>query len=356
MLNTTDWPTRASSLRGILNPRRVTVRDVASAAGVSQATASRVLGGNTSVDRSMARRVIAASEALGYSPNVMARALRTQKTGTVGIVVPALSNPYFIGVVEALENVLASSGRSIILCHANESPQTEAERIRLLLDRIVDGLVVVPVSSTDSTPALTAASQHCPVVQFDRFAHQSETDFVGIDNPDGIRQIVEHMQSQGATNMAFIGARPTSTSASERLAAFRALVRREHRWRPQKPNELIGDFSTEWGYEAADRIVASRQIPDAILCGADIIAFGVLARLRESTVRVPEHVLLASYDDSAIGALTSPLLTSIHQPLEAMAHEAVRLLDERSSERGRAPQRSIFPPKLVVRESSIPVR
>jgi LacI family transcriptional regulator len=330
--------------------RRATVRDVAAAAGVSQATASRVLSGNPSVDPALARRVTEASRQLGYTANVMARALRTQQTGTIGVVVPAISNPYFIGAVEALEGVLAESQRSLILCDARDSPVTEAERIGLLLSRMVDGLIVIPVSGTESAAALRAAAAEGPVLQFDRYVESTGTDFVGTDNSEGLRQMMTHIRKRGCQTVAYVGARPTISSAAERLDGFRALAgprsaRPEH-W------ELLGEFSTDWGLEAGQRMLAGGPLPDAIVCGADLIAVGVLAVLRDAHVDVPRDVKVISYDDSMMGRITSPTLTSIRQPVEAMAREAVRLLDDRSQPDQRPPRKCNFAPKLIVREST----
>lgn len=325
--------------------RRATVRDVAAAAGVSQATASRALSGNPKVSPDLVRRVLAASQQLGYTANVMARALRTQQTGTIGVVVPAITNPYFINAVEALERVLADSERSLVLCDAQNSPSVEAARIELLLNRMVDGLVVVPVSR-DSASTLRAAAARGPVVQFDRFVDDTGTDFVGADNVDGVRQAVNHLRHRGARTIAYVGAAPTSSAATERLRAFQDLA---STLGPVAP--LLGEFSIEWGQEAARRLLESRPLPEAVMCGSDTIAVGLLAVLRDAGVDVPGDLLVASYDDSPMGRITSPRLTSVRQPVDAMAREAVRLLDDGPSDQ-RPPRKSIFTPSLVVREST----
>jgi LacI family transcriptional regulator len=329
--------------------RRATVRDVAAAAGVSQATASRALSGNPKVSPDLARRVLAASRQLGYTANVMARALRTQQTGTIGVVVPAITNPYFISAVEALERVLADSERSLVLCDAQNSCAVEAQRIELLLNRMVDGLVVVPVAR-DSAPALRFAAERGPVVQFDRFVEDTGTDFVGADNVDGVRQAVSHLRERGAASIAYVGAEPTSSAASERLRAYQELAQDVGREGP-----LLGEFSTDWGQEAARRLLAGRGLPDAVMCGSDTIAVGLLAVLRDAGVAVPGDLLVASYDDSPMGRITSPRLTSVRQPVDVMAREAVRLLDDGPNEQ-RPPRKSIFTPSLVVRESTGAVR
>jgi len=330
--------------------RRVTVRDVASAAGVSMATASRALSGNPSVSPLLARQVVEAGDRLGYSANAIARALRTQRTGTIGVVVPAINNPYFIGVVEALEGVLAESSRSLMLCDARESPSVEAARVELLMSHMVDGLVVIPASTTGSAPALKSAARRGLVVQFDRYVTGTGTDFVGSDNAEGMRQMVSHLREQGCRSLAYVGAQPSISSAAERVRAFRALAGRT----PARPAhwELLGAFSTDWGMAAGHLLLSGGRLPDAVVCGADVIAIGLLTVLRDAGVDVPGDVKVVSHDDLLLDRITYPRLSSVRQPLELMAREAIRLLDDRADGNQEAPRRRVFAPDLMVRESS----
>ena len=329
--------------------RKVTVRDVAAAAGVSPATASRALAGHPSVNTEMVDRVRKASRELGYSANVFARALRTQRTDTIGMVVPSISNPYFVGAVEAVEQVLAETGRSLILCDSRDTVATEAARIDLLVGRMVDGLIVVPVSAQESVPALRSAAAEVAVTQFDRLAEAAGTDFVGGDNAEGVRQCIEHLRQRGCATFAYIGARPTTSTAAERLRAFRLFA--ADGVDPER-GLLLGDFTADWGRQAAATLLAGGPLPDAIVCGADVIAVSLLTALRTAGVDVPESVKVVSYDDSDMGLLTVPRLTSVHQPVDSMAREAVRLLDQRRQDGRRPVRKSIFAPAIVVREST----
>ncbi|KAE8765690.1 LacI family DNA-binding transcriptional regulator [Georgenia thermotolerans] len=326
--------------------RKVTVGDVAASAGVSRATAARVLAGHTTVNPDMAKRVIKASEGLGYSANVVARALRTQRTDTVGMVVPSISNPYFVGAVEALEGVLAASGRALILCDSRDSADTEAARIEVLLNRMVDGLIVIPVSAEDSVAALRTAATQCRVVQFDRLSQGAGTDFVGSDNFAGVRQCVAHLRDRGCVRIAYVGAAPTTSTATERLRAFEGSTGGHPDGRV-----LLGEFTAAWGTEAALTLLREGRMPDGIVCGADVIAVSLLAALRAAGVEVPTDVKVVSYDNSGLGLLTAPRLTSVDQPLAAMAEETVRLLDA-GLDAAAPPRKSIFAPKLIVREST----
>src|SRR4051812_24144908 len=330
--------------------QRVTVRDVAAAPGVPPAPASRVLANHPTVSPELARRVLDASTRLGYSANVIARALRTQRTGTIGVVVPAISNPYFIGVVEALESELAGSDRSLMLCDARDSVAIEAQRVDLLARHMVDGLVIVPVSASGSRPALLAAAQRVPVVQFDRYVDGTGIDHVGSDEAEGMRQVVNHLRDQGCERFAYVGAEPTVTTAAERLRAFRTLTARSRR-RP--PSEHLGEFSTAWGVAAGTQLLAGGPLPDAVICGADVVALGLLSVLRDAGVDVPGAVAVAGFDDTLLDVVTTPRLSSVRQPLDAMAHETIRLLDGRARGYEGPARRTELAPELVVRESTL---
>ncbi len=153
---------RGESESGDQPSRRVTVRDVARAAGVSQATASRALNGGRRVSPTTHRRVLQASEELGWSANVLARGLRTQRTGTIGLVLPGVQNPYFAEILEALEPLLAESDRTLLVCTTLNSATTEAQRLHSLISRMVDGLVVVPSGGERSMPALLVPRARFP--------------------------------------------------------------------------------------------------------------------------------------------------------------------------------------------------
>lgn len=331
-----------------MNGQRVTVKEVAQSAGVSIATASRALSGNPQVDPKLAKRVLAASSQLGYSANAVARALRTRRTGTIGVVVPAISNPFFTSAVEALEEVLAESGRSIILCDSRDDPAQEAARVSLLMDHMVEGLVVIPTRSRASADTVEAARVKVPVVQFDRQAASTASDFVGSDNAEGMRLLVDHLVERGARSFAYIGAVRKVSTGRERVTAFTEVMAVRH----AAHSELLGGFTLGWGIEATRTLIAENRIPDAIVCGANVVAHGVLHALSEAKIIVPDDVLVGTYDDLPASEFSVPALTSIGQPLMPMAREAIRLLDERNRDSDSPARKSIFAPYLVVRGST----
>ncbi|MDQ8708318.1 LacI family DNA-binding transcriptional regulator [Streptomyces sp. LHD-70] len=328
----------------------VTLKDVARVSGCSVATVSRVLAGTRPVGAEVAHRVRAAAESLGYRPNQVARALRNRSTGTIGLVLPQITNPFFPVLVREVEHALHAGGRALLLADCDDDPATEANRITALLDRQVDALLVIPVDETHSRDAVALAESRVPLVMLDRVCGPGIADAVAVDNAAGVGLVLDHLAGTGRRRFCFLGAAGTASTAVERRMAYEAGVAALD---PQAPGRTeLGDFSLEWGRAAAERIWPAR--PDAVICGNDLIAVGAVQRLRQLGADVPGDVAVTGFDDIPMASLAEPNLTTVRQPAAAVAAEALRLLDQRLA--GRTTEAHQFvrlAPELVVRASSI---
>ncbi|MCW5249174.1 MULTISPECIES: LacI family DNA-binding transcriptional regulator [unclassified Streptomyces] len=319
--------------------------DVAEAAGVSRATASRVLAGTPrNVAPDLARRVEEAAQRLGYQTNHSARALRTGTTGTVGVVVPSLANPYFVQLADALARRVRAGGGTLVVSDADNDTRIEAEQIDALLGGPVDGLIVVPVSAGGSGAAVRAAAERRPVVLFDRWAEGSGTVAVTLDNAAAIRLLVEHLRGIGRSRIALVAADQASSSGAERLAAFVAAQG------PDATTVLLPNFTTDSGRLAGRRIIEQGDRIDAVVCGADVLAVGLVSTLHRSAIAVPGQIAVTGFDDTEILELLDPPITSIRHPLPAMAERALTLLAGPARQRSERVER--FAPELVVRAST----
>ena len=329
---------------------RVTIQDVAEAANVSASTASRALSGRRRVGPETERAVLAASEKLGYRVNTVARALRMQTTATMGMVVPGIGNPYFPGLVEAVERDLFAHGTDLLLGDSQEDTDIEAARVTGLIDRRIDGLLLAPISETASSATVVRAARELPVVQIDRHVEGAATDFVGTDNAAAIQLIIDHLVSRGCRTFAYIGAHPVDSSTRQRQRAFEDAVSALN---PSSNQQiLVGDYSLAWGREGARRLADTGPLPSAIVCGADIIALGAISALRERGIRVPRDVAVTGVDDISFAEVSDPPLTTVRQPTEAIAQAAVALLRARLAGDGGPTRREALQPTLIVRAST----
>jgi len=331
-------------------PEPVRLRDVAAAAGVSVSTASRVLSGSDRTSPGAVAAVLAASERLGYRPNLVARGLRSRSTGLAGIVVPGIGNPFFAELAEALESALREAGLDMILGDSGGPPTEEAQRLQTLVDRQVDGLILIPTGHHSSAPAVQRAALSVPIVQIDRQVDGFPADYVGVDNRLGIRLVLEHLAAQGCRTIGFVSDDAASSTGRSRSEAIHATIAR-------MPDltlgpELLGFFSIAFGGKAARTLMENVPLPDAIVCGSDLIALGLVRELRAGGVSIPDEVKVTGFDGILFSELCDPPLTTVRQPIQDIADEAVRLLQTRMRGDRSPAQRIEIAPSLVIRQST----
>ncbi|WP_411567213.1 LacI family DNA-binding transcriptional regulator [Raineyella sp. LH-20] len=322
-------------------------------AGVSESTASRVMSASRPVGRETAARVRRAANELGYTGNSIARALRKSRTDTVGMVVPSILNPFFTGLVDSMERALHAEGKQLFLCDSRQDPEIEAEQLQSLLQRQVDGIVISACDQTRSLPALRAAADLTPLVQLDRRVDFPGADWIGVDDDEAMRLVLEFLHRSGVRSAAFVSSAMTNSSTSERLAGFRRHTERlgmevREGW------IVLRDYSIESGELAGQSLLDGRgPRPQSVVCADDLIAIGVLRACRRLGVRVPDQLQVTGFDDITFADYVVPSLTSVAQPTDRMASEALHLLQVASSRQPEdAGTRISLAPRLVLRETT----
>lgn len=322
-----------------------TIHDVAKLAGVSTSTVSRVLSRSRAVNPDSARKVVAAAEQLGYRYNAVARALRTHRSNTIGMLVPQISNPFFPALVEAVERRLQQEGLELLLCDSQRDVEIEARRLRTLVERQVDGIIISPCDFTGSAPAVAGLVGTIPVIQVDRRVEGGLSDWVGVDDTAGLAQVVDLLVGAGRRRLVLVSSAFTNYSARARSDAFDAALR-AHGLEPALP-ALLGSFEVEWGLEAAQRLDLGAV--DGIVCGNDAIALGMLRGLRMVGAHVPDDVAVTGFDGISFAEISDPPLTTVRQRWDAIADECVRLLLQPAE---HSPRSVAIAPALHVREST----
>jgi LacI family fructose operon transcriptional repressor len=298
----------------------VSIKDVAQAAGVSPATVSRALGrGPISAD--LRAQVMQAVQATGYRPNLAARRLRSQDSGTVGLVIADIGNPFFTGVARAVEQVAYEAGLRVILCNTDRQAEREESYLRLMLQERVTGLVLAPTRRTAAR--LAEMSLDVPTVLIDRAGPPGLFDSVLLDNAAATAALVDHLVDSGHRRIAgMFGA--SSGTGIEREAGFRAAMAR-HGLVPE-----AALLPTEQSpAAAAAALLQAPSRPDALLASNSLMLMGALRATRELGLRVPGDVALAGFDNEPWTELVEPGLTVIEQPLAEIGRVAMALLFDR---------------------------
>lgn len=327
----------------------VTIREVAKAAGVSVATASRALNGLTNVTRETREKIEAAASRLDYVPHSGARNLTRRTTDTIGVILPDLFGEFFSEMIRGIDVVVHRAGKNLLLGNMHGSPEETGQAIRSMRGR-VDGLLVMPPNSSAVTMA-GALSKQLPTVLLNARAVDVDTPFVTVDNYAGARLVTEHLIDQGARNIVHIAGPVSNRDASERQRGYRDVL--QERLRLADPTILQGDFRENAGRSAA-RFLLDGNIPfDAVFAGNDLMAVDLMAELRENGMEIGHDVLVAGFDDIPLTRYVTPQLTTVHSDITRLGSTAaLMLLRMLSGDALSASDGLVIAPTLAVRAST----
>jgi len=331
----------------------ITIRDVARRAGVSTMTVSRVINGSGYASLETRRRVEGAVDELGYVPNAVARHLRSKRTKTIALVLSDITNPFFTTIARGVEDAAARRGYAVMFANTDESESEEIQYLRMLAQRQIDGVLLVPAGRSGESFRLLR-TQSIPVVVIDRRVSARQIDEVRCDSEEGAYRLVHHLIGLGHRRIATItGRRNISTSMDRVVGYARALTEAGIE---VDPNLIRYDsFSLRAGYERTKEILAIPERATAIFAANNFIAFGALRALRESGLRVPDDMSLVTFDDLPDDWHDDPLLTVLAQPAYEVGRQAAELLLDRLAGKDRTKRRVILlPGELIIRRSSAP--
>jgi LacI family transcriptional regulator len=326
----------------------LTGREIARLAGVSQATVSRVVQGSPRVSVENRRRVEEAMTKFGYVPNAQARAMRTQRSGAIGIVVGEITNPWYPAMLYALAREINGAGlrMNVWVSDGENSEQAAIEAIR---SKLLDGLIFT-TATRDSKALRTALEMGLPVVLVNRSLEGVTSDQVTGDNVGGGAAVATYFLTHGRTNVAVVGGGPWVSTGRERRNGFLKVFANAgiHITQARMPET---HFTHEAGLDAGRKLLAEYP-PKAIFCATDIIAFGVIDAAKEQGLRVPEDLWVVGYDDIPMSSWKVLDLTTIRQPIDEMASISLQKLLARLNNTDTDFEHRRIATELVVRGST----
>jgi len=317
------------------NSADVTIKDVASLAGVSPMTVSRVINESDRVSPETQRRVQKAIAELGYIPSRLARGLSARRTGTLAVIVPDVANPFFTMVVRAAEEVARRSAYRVILCDTRADLAVERDVIEELIAHRVEGIAIAPVSDRSKPHLARLARFGVPFVLIDRTVAGVDCDAVVGDSVGGAQRLVEHLIGLGHRRIGLIVEKDEVSSARERRQGYEAALKTAGL--PLDPALIEEDTpDPDGGFKAMSRL----------------LALGAIEAVRSAGLEVPDDVALVCFDDIELASRLYPFLTALEQPAETFGTLGTQLLLERIQ--GRGPARDhvvVLPGQLTVRRS-----
>lgn len=327
-----------------------TIRDVARLAGVTPTTVSHVMNGTRFVREETSARVRAAINELNYQPNKLARSLRRKISHTIGLVVPDNINPFFAEVARGIEDVSFARGYSVILCNSDSNLEKELYYINVLVERQVDGIVLVS-AGVGTQHILTLQERRKPVVVVDREITGVDVDSVLTDNWGGGYKATDHLIKSRHRCIGCITGPSELTPSAERVAGYKqALGESGLAW---KESLIVkGDFQSAGGYHAIEKLLSLPEPPTAVFVCNDMMAIGAMTRAIELGYSIPENLSIVGFDDIELASYTNPKLTTVAQPKYQIGTVATETLIQRIEDRSSPSERQVLPTELIVRNST----
>lgn len=326
-----------------------TIKQVASLAGVSVATVSRVVNNNGYVSPERRAAVTEAMRQLDYKPSAVARSLRRQQSMTVGVLVPSLNQPFFASLAYTIERALFANDYRMMLCSSEENASNEAAYVEMLLRQRVDGVIVAPTGQ--GSAIIQPLLSRVPVILVDRDLPDLLVSRVLADHFAGGQAAMRHLIGLGHRRIAIIGGPANNAAMEERTAGALNAAREAAVPPPLVQMSALSEF--EMGFALAHTLLAGPNRPTAIFALTDVVAIGILHAAAELGLSLPGQLSVIGFDDIPMAAYLIPPLTTIAQPIAAIGDTAVRLLLSRLGEGNHAPHHLVrLPMQLHVRAST----
>lgn len=335
-------------------PNRVTMADVAREAGVSLMTVSRVLNHKEDVRPETREAVLRIVQDLGYRPSGIARSLVTKRTGTIGLIVPDVSNPYFSGIAHGVAEIANEEGLSVLLCDTAEDPQHELNFLNVLEEKQVDGVVIAaPRQRAENVVPLLARHHSVVVVNrvFDTELGYSASGSVINNDLEGGQMATDHLISRGHRVIGFLAGPSNSYGGQRRYLGYKASLEKAG----LNHNDQIVRYcppTVGGGRAAALQLLTEHPQVTALFCFNDMVAFGAIQAGNQLGRKVPDNLAIVGYDDIPMAAWVTPPLTTCSVPFEEMGRLATRLLVDRIHDCSEGCENQVLKPQLTIRASA----
>ncbi len=322
-----------------------TIREVASRAGVAPITVSRVINRSGSVNEETRARVEAAIAELGYVPNTLARSLRSKRTHTLGLVLSDITNPFWTTVARGVEDTASRRGFTVIFCNTDESEAKQDQYLEILLQKQVDGILLVPAGSS-ARSVTWLQEQGATVVVLDRVVPGARVDIVRGDSEGGAYQLARLLLAKGYRRIALLSGPVEVSTAADRVKGFFRALREAGL--EEEARVYYGRYTRGSGYEMAQRALAASPPPQALFAGNNFIADGAVEALREAHLRAPEEMALVVFDRMPAAWGAGIFAATAEQPAYEMGIQATELLIQRLNGEGPpGPQEIVLPVKII---------
>lgn len=330
-----------------------TLRDIAFKLGVSISTVSRALNNAPEVNKDTKKAVLEAARSLNYEPNHVAQSLRSNKTRTIGIIVPNLISHFFSATISGIQDTAAKEGYNVMICQSNESFEAEVNNIHMMMAHRVDGILISISGETQTFDHFQSIlNRGIPLIFFDRVCEELKASQVMVDNRDGAYKATEHLIKAGCRQIAHISGPKQLSISKSRLQGYLDALENYH----IPVQETLIRHSNLAEADTGKQIHAllhNTTTPDAIFAFTDLIAAQAMQIIKQRNMRVPQDIAVVGFTNTPASAFLEPALSTVAQPAFQIGHIAARhLLEQINQPEDFIPQSIVLKTQLIVRESS----
>lgn len=331
---------------------QVTLQEIANALGVSAMTVSRALNDSDKINKNTKKKIIKKANEMGYTPNQIAKSLISQKSNTIGVVIPEIHHMFFAQVVSGIESVIYENGYHLLLTNSSESFEREKDVTKALRSRRVDGILISCAEDSDDIDYYkNLVESGGNIVFFDRCIEDIGASCISVKDRVGARKITEHFIEHGFSNIAHLSGPPGISISKKRQEGY--LEAMSENGLQDKQLVKVAGFRENSGYEAMKTLIeeTGKDHPRAVFAVNDPVAFGAIKAIKEKGLRIPEDIAIAGFSDDMRAELMSPPLSTVGQPAFQIGKKAAEKLIH-TIENEDEPVESIYiDTKLVIRES-----
>jgi len=336
--------------------KQVTIYDIAQEARVSVATVSRVLNNTAPVKLATRDKIMELIQKYQFQPNALARSLTKKETGTIGVIVPDITNPFFPEVFSGIEKEARDKGYTFLLCDTLGSYERESQYLNILREKQVDGILFMGgrINLSRCGQALAdevrEAASRTPLVLINGSLPGNALHGVRIDEAMGAEMATRHLIGLGHRDIAFIGGNEHMSTTAQKVRAFKKALR-ENGLEARPECVLHADFSIESGQLLMKRLLELPRRPTAVLCVNDFNAVGAVKTAARAGYRIPEDLSIVGFDDIPLATAINPELTTVSQKMETLGRKSVEVLHKLIGKE-KVKKLTVIEPELIVREST----
>ncbi len=327
-----------------------TIKDVARLAGVSTTTVSHVINKTRFVAEATQEKVMNAVDELNYAPSAVARSLKCNTTRTIGMLVTQSTNLFFSEVISGVESYCYRQGYTLILCNTGGIYEKQRDYIRMLAEKRVDGILVMCSDLTEELSEMLDRHSNIPKVVMDWGPESSQADKIMDNSEEGGYIATKYLIDNGHKDIACLSGHFDKLACKERIVGFRRAMAEANL--PVNEDWIIeGNFECDTAVLVADKITEMEKRPTAVFCFNDTMALGLMSRLQQNGIKIPDDVSVIGYDNIELAEYFSPPLTTIHQPKRRVGKNAFEILLERIKDKEHEKRIFEMQPELVVRNT-----